>query len=205
MRFPTLYTFPPLYTQKPAARRVFVFVGLFLFSRSAGSFPAAYGFGLRSGSFLREQPGTHEIPFLSPVVTSSPGRGKSLPRQSVLRIDCQGPTSRTFAGETPLAQARAAAAYPAGRRGVSQSKCPGVGPRRASVGAGAGRTATTATAASGGYRELLLGPRPARRKRQRADVGCRNPISLARESSPTPCDMRSFTPSTPQNSGDPRF
>ena len=31
LRFPTLYTFPPLYTQKPAARRVFVFVGAFLF------------------------------------------------------------------------------------------------------------------------------------------------------------------------------
>ena len=30
LRFPTLYTFPPLYTQKPAARRVFVFVGDFL-------------------------------------------------------------------------------------------------------------------------------------------------------------------------------
>lgn len=27
LRFTTLYTFPPLYTQKPAARRVFVFVG----------------------------------------------------------------------------------------------------------------------------------------------------------------------------------
>ena len=26
LRFTTLYTFPPLYTQKPAARRVFVFV-----------------------------------------------------------------------------------------------------------------------------------------------------------------------------------
>ena len=25
LRFTTLYTFPPLYTQKPAARRVFVF------------------------------------------------------------------------------------------------------------------------------------------------------------------------------------
>lgn len=30
MRFPTLYTFPPLYTQKPAARRVFVYRGDFL-------------------------------------------------------------------------------------------------------------------------------------------------------------------------------
>ena len=30
LRFTTLYTFPPLYTQKPAARRVFVFVGIFL-------------------------------------------------------------------------------------------------------------------------------------------------------------------------------
>ena len=31
LRFTTLYTFPPLYTQKPAARRVFVFVGAFFF------------------------------------------------------------------------------------------------------------------------------------------------------------------------------
>ena len=31
LRFTTLYTFPPLYTQKPAARRVFVFVGDFFF------------------------------------------------------------------------------------------------------------------------------------------------------------------------------
>ena len=38
LRFTTLYTFPPLYTQKPAARRVFVFAGVFLFftKRSGG-------------------------------------------------------------------------------------------------------------------------------------------------------------------------
>ena len=35
LRFTTLYTFPPLYTQKPAARRVFVFVGEFLFLKKA--------------------------------------------------------------------------------------------------------------------------------------------------------------------------
>ena len=35
LRFPTLYTFPPLYTQKPAARRVFVFVGDFFFLKKA--------------------------------------------------------------------------------------------------------------------------------------------------------------------------
>ena len=35
--------------------------------------------------------------------------------------------------------------------------------------------ATTATAASGGCRELLLGPRPARRKQSEADAGYRNP------------------------------
>ena len=29
LRFTTLYTFPPLYTQKPAARRVFVFSTVF--------------------------------------------------------------------------------------------------------------------------------------------------------------------------------
>ena len=33
LRFTTLYTFPPLYTQKPAARRVFVFVGAFCMER----------------------------------------------------------------------------------------------------------------------------------------------------------------------------
>ena len=33
------------------------------------------------------------------------------------------------------------------------------------------------TAASGGNRESLLGPRPARRKRSAADAGCRNPGS----------------------------
>ena len=37
LRFTTLYTFPPLYTQKPAARRVFVFVGAFLFYAGIGS------------------------------------------------------------------------------------------------------------------------------------------------------------------------
>ena len=35
--------------------------------------------------------------------------------------------------------------------------------------------ATTTTAASGGNRESLLGPRPARRKRSAANAGCRNP------------------------------
>lgn len=35
LRFTTLYTFPPLYTQKPAARRVFVFVGDFFFLKKA--------------------------------------------------------------------------------------------------------------------------------------------------------------------------
>ena len=33
------------------------------------------------------------------------------------------------------------------------------------------------TAASGGNRESLLGPRPARRKQSAADAGCRNPGS----------------------------
>ena len=37
--------------------------------------------------------------------------------------------------------------------------------------------ATTTTAASGGNRESLLGPRPARRKQSAADAGCRNPGS----------------------------
>ena len=37
--------------------------------------------------------------------------------------------------------------------------------------------ATTTTAASGGNRESLLGPRPVRRKRSAADAGCRNPGS----------------------------
>ena len=37
--------------------------------------------------------------------------------------------------------------------------------------------ATATTAASGGSRESLLGPRPARRKRSAADAGCRNPGS----------------------------
>ena len=37
--------------------------------------------------------------------------------------------------------------------------------------------ATTMTAASGGNRESLLGPRPARRKQSAADAGCRNPGS----------------------------
>ena len=40
--------------------------------------------------------------------------------------------------------------------------------------------ATMMTAASGGNRESLLGPRPARRKRSAADAGCRNPF-LARK------------------------
>ena len=112
----------------------------------------------------------------APVAFSSDTK-RAIPSPALLPL-CGNrvPPQRTVLGETPLAQARAAAAFPAGRRGVSQSKCPG-----------AGRTATTATAASGGYRELLLGPRPARRKRQRADAGCRNPISLARERSPLPC------------------
>ena len=38
--------------------------------------------------------------------------------------------------------------------------------------------ATATTAASGGNREELLGPRPARRKRSAADAGCRNPGSV---------------------------
>ena len=33
------------------------------------------------------------------------------------------------------------------------------------------------TAASGGNRESLLGPQPARRKQSAADAGCRNPGS----------------------------
>ena len=37
--------------------------------------------------------------------------------------------------------------------------------------------ATTTTAASGGNRESLLGPQPARRKQSAADAGCRNPGS----------------------------
>ena len=37
--------------------------------------------------------------------------------------------------------------------------------------------ATTTTAASGGNRESLLGPRPARRKQSAADAGCLNPGS----------------------------
>ena len=37
--------------------------------------------------------------------------------------------------------------------------------------------ATATTAASGGNRESLLGPRPARRKRSAADAECRNPGS----------------------------
>jgi hypothetical protein len=52
MRFPTLYTFPPLYTQKPAARRVFVFVGDFLLwesmpEKKKSHFP--WGIGTKSG------------------------------------------------------------------------------------------------------------------------------------------------------------
>ena len=39
--------------------------------------------------------------------------------------------------------------------------------------------ATTMTAASGGNRESLLGPRPARRKQSAADAGCRNPALSA--------------------------
>ena len=40
LRFTTLYTFPPLYTQKPAARRVFVFVGaFFFFTKGSGGKP----------------------------------------------------------------------------------------------------------------------------------------------------------------------
>ena len=62
----------------------------------------------------------------------------------------------------------------------------GVGPccRAAAIGRAMEWPATTATAASGGYRELLLGPRPARRKRQRADAGCRNPYSCPRRKLP---------------------
>ena len=41
--------------------------------------------------------------------------------------------------------------------------------------------ATTTTAASGGSRESLLGPRPARRKRSAADAGCRNPALSAKQ------------------------
>ena len=45
--------------------------------------------------------------------------------------------------------------------------------------------ATTATAASGGCRKLLLGPRPARRKQCAADAGSRNPNSCPRRKLPT--------------------
>ena len=44
--------------------------------------------------------------------------------------------------------------------------------------------ATTATAASGGCRKLLLGPRPARRKQCAADAGSRNPNSCPRRKLP---------------------
>ena len=53
---------------------------------------------------------------------------------------------------------------------ASSSELPGL-PRALLLGA------TTTTAASGGSRESLLGPRPARRKRSAADAGCRNPGS----------------------------
>ena len=40
-------------------------------------------------------------------------------------------------------------------------------------------TATTTSAASGGSREELLGPRPAIRKQGAADAGCRNPSACS--------------------------
>ena len=52
--------------------------------------------------------------------------------------------------------------------------------------AGYGIPATTATAASGGNRELLLGPRPARRERCEVAAGSRNPYSLAHETTRPP-------------------
>ena len=59
---------------------------------------------------------------------------------------------------------------------------PGVGTRREAL--GRAWNATTATAASGGSRELLLGPRPARRKRSEAAAGSRNPCRTRREKLP---------------------
>ena len=51
LRFTTLYTFPPLYTQKPAARRVFVFVGIFYCGKAClkRKEPLSVGIGTKSG------------------------------------------------------------------------------------------------------------------------------------------------------------
>ncbi|HBB09320.1 MAG TPA: hypothetical protein DCZ68_04920 [Faecalibacterium sp.] len=62
-----------------------------------------------------------------------------------------------------------------GREGCSESPLP-------TSGLHPPRNATTATAASGGNREQLLGQRPARREcrpRHEADAGCRNPSPRA--------------------------
>ena len=62
-----------------------------------------------------------------------------------------------------------------GREGCSDSPLP-------TSGLHPPRNATTATAASGGNREQLLGQRPARREcrpRHEADAGCRNPSPRA--------------------------
>ena len=83
LRFTTLYTFPPLYTQKPAARRVFVFVGDFLFvrdDRTAGSFPKQVsggwdptavrqlGGGWNAPYHLRWKAPQRPIPFIRPRI-----------------------------------------------------------------------------------------------------------------------------------------
>ncbi|RAW63937.1 hypothetical protein C4N21_11965 [Faecalibacterium prausnitzii] len=80
------------------------------------------------------------------------------------------------AGKVPACQQRAGTLrWARGREGCSDSPLP-------TSGLHPPRNATTATAASGGNREQLLGQRPARREcrpRHEADAGCRNPSPRA--------------------------
>ena len=92
-----------------------------------------------------------------------------------------GSVSRSAGNVSACLQRAGTLRWARGREGCSDSPLPtsGLHPLR---------NATTATAASGGNREQLLGQRPARREcrpRHEADAGCRNPLAEAIQNRPS--------------------
>ena len=93
LRFTTLYTFPPLYTQKPAARRVFVFVGdFFLFEKSSGRQCTRPIEQLLSAATLPVKMQARKVRRLSGLVLS----------QNIIPLMIAGAQRRRFGSCTPI-------------------------------------------------------------------------------------------------------